>query len=246
MGDLAEKTERELACARLFLSVARLAAVLHGGDRPDVVLEFQSGDRVGLEVVGLTDPAEKASTSAMDRVQREAERLLAGERAFVAVHWHTGARLDPSRAQVEEIARSLAEAVRTLRARGEDIADRCNGLRSYPELRQVADRVVVLDDAEGPIVTSTTTGWMHGIPHVVQRALDAKEAKLREYRARTGLPQWLLLVTGSDSAQPLVPRMLPRSHTYRSSFDRAFAIDGAWGEVVELQLNRPVDDALSH
>jgi Iap family predicted aminopeptidase len=126
--------------------------------------------------------------------------------------------------------------VRALRASGDAVADRCNGLRAYPELREFADRVVVLDDLEGPIVSTRATHWMHGIPEVVQRALDAKEAKLRDYRARTGLPQWLLLVTAEDSAQPIVPRMLPPSHEYRSSFDRAFVIDGWWPEVVELRL----------
>ena len=61
------KKARELAVVRIFLEAARITATPRPGERPDFLLELEGGERVGLEVTGLTDPARKASSSAMER-----------------------------------------------------------------------------------------------------------------------------------------------------------------------------------
>ena len=68
---------------------------------------------------------------------------------------------------------------------------------------------------------------------------------MRDYWARTGLLQWLLVTTASERAQHLVPDLLPEAHTYRSSFDRVFLLDvpirKVWGLTIVSARRRPTD-----
>jgi hypothetical protein len=236
---LSAKKKHELMLVEIFLQAAHLSGVPHPGERPDVVLELPGGQRVGLEVTGLTDPDTKASSSAMKRLEVETEQLLARQRVFVFVVWKTAARLDVARDRVRAVASSLAQLVLEMRQRSLESAGG-TVLRRYPDLKPLLHHVALFDEPDGPSVSATSeTHWMNGSTDLVQRALDAKESKLKEYRATMDLDQWLLIVSASDSAQNVAPHMLPPAHVYRSNFDRAFVLDAGWRQALELRLVRP-------
>ncbi len=112
-------------------------------------------------------------------------------------------------------------------------------LKRHPALDQIDD-VIVLPADDGPVVSATSETWLaHQLPELVQARLDEKEQKVHGYRASTGLPQWIVIATGSERAQRVLPQLLPEDHTYTSSFDKAFLLDVPIRLAPELKLSRP-------
>ncbi len=234
-----EQKTRERTIIEAFLEAAKIDPRIDGDGReaPDAQLVFADGERVGLEVTELTDPSLKASSSAMKRLQLETRKLLSGVPAFVHVHWHPRAWLDPKR--VKETAAQLATIVRQIVQYRPKKFGRRRMLKRLPALDRVGD-VLVFPAEDGPKVSATSETWdARGLPEVVQARLDDKEQKVPGYRASTGLQQqWIVIATGSERAQELLPQMLPHGHVYSSSFDRAFLLDVPIRKVWELTLDQ--------
>lgn len=230
------KKNLEEHIARAFIEAARLRAAPVHRDRPDVQLEFDTGCSAGLEITELTDPDLKASSAAMKRLEIEARKLLGDARIFVHVRWRDEAWLNPKHARMA--AEQLAILVRDIvRHRKVKRFGRRRMLKRYPELEQVED-VLLFPADDGPKVSATSETWSaRRLPEVVQARLDEKETKLAAYRAATGGPQWIVIATGSERSQHVLPQVLPAGHVYTSSFDRAFLLDVPIRQVWELCLS---------
>lgn len=232
-----QKKELEQHIARAFIEAARLGAEPVHGDRPDVHLQFDGGDRIGLEITELTDPDLKASSAAMKRLGIEARKLLGNARVFVHIRWRVEAWLNPK--DTKRAANQLVALVREImRHRKVKRFGRRRMLKRYEALQQVED-VLLFPDEDGPKVSATSETWSaRRLPEVVQARLNEKETKLASYRAAIGAPQWIVIATGSERSQHVMPQVLPANHVYASSFDRAFLLDVPIRQLWELNLSR--------
>jgi hypothetical protein len=218
------------------------------GESPDFIIEV-AGQRVGVEVVGLTDERKERTAEALAMVARRVEadldtadlRILVDVTLNVefglALHGDssTGVRPAIDVEGADRLSRTLADCVRTMAARRDE---------GWDEVRLAE---FGLDDLYGITlwpddknhVSFSRTHFGLGDADVVQAAIAKKERKLDSYRARAGGSVWLLVVTGSLMSQNVVLRLLAEEHSFTSSFDKVFMLEEVLPEVRALRLIVP-------
>jgi hypothetical protein len=228
----------ETQSAEVFL---RLLAVEHGPlvsrEAPDFEIPLRAGPRVGLEIVELADFTLARGESLVARLRDSLADRLREDGIDVRMHLSIPEGLGAELARKGALKRHEHALVA--------LAHRHVALSAGPAsfdgsaLRLLGiDCVASVDVGEGSVVTIGTRA--HGRGHsFVQQAIDAKNAKIAEYKGNLpGCGIWLLLRARARQRSNVWHVVVDETQEYASAFDRTFFLHDTDG-LHELRTRPP-------
>jgi hypothetical protein len=203
-------------------------------ERPDFELRFRDGTSVGIEVTELADSRIASGEAAVTRLRKAVQAGLAELGVSIGLGLSIGEGFASELARDGRHVRDHADGI--VRLVQEHIRAGRQPRRYRNDFLRANGAPFVLEawigESPGKIYTSGTAYGRR--EPFVQQCIDAKNAKIAEYRASLpGRPIWLLLVAGV-AWRSAVWSVVLEGHTYSSRFDRTFYIDAFDSRSIEL------------
>lgn len=217
---------------------------IRAGDPLDFILDLGGGCRVGVELVGVDDEAQRKNNAMADRhIAQKVDAALREQGYVLQVQliWKFDLTqfsenpkrlrvfLDKLMAVINKEAPSLGDDEFVLSDDEED-----HQLQDL-DLAELSDLVLrKMDHLTEPEVLSIPMAWAQGSSGIMT-ALRDKEDKLPEYRRILGDGDvWLLFVTGARFEQNVYASLV-KERNMQSKFDRVFLLDLRDEPVVTLK-----------
>ena len=232
MSRLAKKEHERAAVSELLKWLGIVDAEVSDRESPDFEVFAAEKGRFAIEVVELADPSIAAGQAALKALEKDLADALRSRGLTRGVHLSVGEGgilFAPREVRARHV-KAITELVneRSSRRGAIDIGNRALASAGAEFVLKV-----MVNDSGFVTIGSSATGRRQPF---VQGCIDAKNAKVSEYRASLGAgqPLWLLLLTGI-AFRSGIWSVVVEDHEYISDFDRTFCIDAFENKFIEVK-----------